>query len=380
LKNLKFIVGLLSVILFIACGSDSSGFGDGNGVNTPVDPVSVDNSLKPETLPTYASLNLYNANNPFNKLIGNNVEIDPNSDNYIQKLTSASQDGNTFILSLKQFSTTVFFADATTSKFDVKLACGIDWEIGISNLLQVPIPEFAEPTFDSDGSDNPIIVGKCGEDADQDNNMIILDLANRCEYDFWQMRKNGTNWECSWGNAISMDSNGIFEKGLSIRGSGFAFLGGVIWPDELANKEITHALAFNYPFTKSGGPVAPATESDGEVNNTDALPEGALLRLDPALDINTLGLDKNAKTIAVALQKYGMYLVDNGGDSGIGFYLIDPKSAKTNPYSNLLPDENFPLIKNIPLSKLQVLKLPNQDSNFQNNLDLVANDCANFNQ
>jgi len=379
LKKLKFIISLLSIILFIACGGDSSGVGDGNGLDRPVDPVSVNNSLKPEALPTYASLNLYNANNPFNKLIGDNVEIDPNSSSYIQKLASASQDGDTFILTLKQYSATVFFADTSTPKFDVRLACGIDWEVGVSNLLQVPIPEFAEPTFDIDGSDNPIIAGKCGEDADQDNNMIILDLENRCEYDFWQMRKEGNTWVCSWGNVISIDSDGIFAKGLSIRGSGFAFLGGVIWPDELVNEEINHALAFNYPFTKSGGPVAPATESDGITNSANALPEGALLRLDPTLDINTLGLDKNAKTIAIALQKYGMYLVDNGGDSGIGFYLIDPKSTKTNPYIDFLPNEDFPLIKKIPISRMQVLKLPSQNTNFQSNLDFVANDCADFN-
>jgi hypothetical protein len=361
----------------LACGSDSSG--ETVGVGLPVDPISIDNSLKPQTLPTYASLNLYNTNNPFNKLIGDNVEIDPNSSGYIQKLASASQGGDTFILTLKQYSATVFFADASTPKFNIKLLCGIDWEVGVSNLLQVPIPEFAEPAFDSDGSDNPIIAGRCGEDADQDNNMIIIDLENRCEYDFWQMRKEGNSWVCSWGNVISMDSDGIFAKGLSIRGSGFAFLGGVIWPDELANEEITHALAFNYPFTKSGGPVAPATESDGIVNDTNALPEGALLRLDPTLDVNTLALDKNAKTIAIALQKYGMYLVDNGGDTGIGFYLIDPKSAKTNPYADLLPNEDFPLINKIPLSKLQVLKLPNQNTDFQSNLEFVANDCADFN-
>jgi len=361
----------------LACGSDSSG--DTVGAGLPVNPVSVDNSLKPERLPTYASLNLYNANNPFNKLIRDNVEIDPNSSGYIQKLVSASQGGDTFILTFKQYSATVFLADASTPKFNVKLVCGIDWEVGVSNLLQVPIPEFAEPAFDSDGSANPIFAGRCGEDADQDNNMIILDLANRCEYDFWQMRKEGNAWVCSWGNVISMDSDGIFAKGLSVRGSGFAFLGGVIWPDELASEEITHALAFSYPFTKSGGPVAPATESDGQTNGSNDLPEGALLRLDPALDVNTLGLDKNAKTIAIALQKYGMYLVDNGGDTGIGFYLIDPKSAKTNPYLAFLPNEDFPVIKKIPISRMQVLKLPNQNAAFQSNLEFVANNCADFN-
>jgi hypothetical protein len=41
-----------------------------------------------------------------------------------------------------------------------------------------------------------------------------------------------------------------------------------------------HALTFSFDSTKSGGPVWPATESDGRTSTAGAMPEGA--RLQPA--------------------------------------------------------------------------------------------------
>ncbi len=273
------------------------------------------------------------------------------------------------------FSATVFITDAKTPRQDVYLTCGPYWDMGVSYLQDVPIPDAAEPAYDGDPGDS--YPYGCGDGAEQDNHMVILDVENRCEYDFWQARKTTDGWYASWANSISMDSDGIYHHGMSTRGSGFAFLGGVIWPDELKNGRIDHALTFNHPYTKSGGSVAPATDTDGEVNRDDAIPEGALLQLNPDLDLTTLDLTSYEHTIAVALQEYGMYLVDNG-TNGVGLYAIDPKSASTNPYEGVLPDEDWPFLPNIPLTKFRVIKMGPQNGNFQEELEIVANDCATF--
>jgi hypothetical protein len=335
--------------------------------------VAVAQELKPETLPTFSSLQLYSADSPFNQPIAMDAEVDPDSAAYIERL----QDAAPLLINLKQYTVPVYFADSTTPKYDVKLPCGTYWEIGVKKLLGVPIPDWAEPGLDSSGTIKP---RGCGEDSDQDNNMVILDLEARCEYDFWQARyiESKGKWKASWGNAISMDSNGVYPAGVSTRGSGLAILGGVIWPDELQNGEITHALVFAYPFTRSGGPVAPATDSDGESKGARALPEGARLRLDPDLDLDTLELTAAERTIARALQVYGMYLADNGGESGIGIYAVDPRSASVNPYTGVLPDKTFPKLKGIPLASLQVLKLPAQDSDWRDTLNIVDTGCNNF--
>lgn len=323
-------------------------------------------------LPTFDSVGLYGPSSPLNQPIGPEPEIDPHS----TALVGSLFDAGPLVIQVRQYSSPVFFSDGATPRFDVPLLCGPVWELGVDSMLSVPIPDTAEPAQDVDGAANPPV--GCGEDSDQDNHMVVLDLTSRCEYDFWQMRRSGSGWQASWGAALPLDGSGIYPTGLSTRGSGFAFLGGLIWPDELASEEIGHALVFSYPFARAGGPVAPATESDGPSGRADAIPEGARVQLDPALDLHGLGLAQHERTIARALQVYGMYLVDTGGDSGIGLYAIDPKSAEGDVYDGLLPDEDFVELPGIPTSAFRVLRLPPQDGNWQDRVDLPSNHCVTY--
>ncbi|CAM2064476.1 hypothetical protein SCOR_03845 [Sulfidibacter corallicola] len=328
---------------------------------------------KPETLPDFASLNLYRADSPLNQPIPGDAAVDPDSENRIVSLLNAGD----LVIQVGQYSAPVFIADANTPRVDVHLACGAPWEIGVGTLEDVPIPVWAEPADDRDGADNPPV--DCGEDSDQDNHMVVLDPVGRCEYGLWQARKHedGT-WTASYAAAIGMDSEGIYPTGMSTRGSGFSFLGGLIWPDELRDGRIGHALVFSYPFARSGGPVSPATDSDGTSDLSSAIPEGARLQLDPELDLDSLDLTAYERTIARALQEYGMFLVDQGGSSGIGLYAIDPKSVRTNPYSGLLPDEDFVALDGIPLDRFRLLALPEQDADWREGLALPVNDCVSY--
>ena len=330
----------------------------------------------PTSLP---QIRLYSPESPFNQRVPTDAPIDPNSKKFVNAIVQEAQNTGGLTVILKQFSTTVFFTDASTPRHDVKLTCGPAWELGVQWLKSVPIPDFAQPTVDVDGADNPIKPGECSDEADQDNHMVLVDLNSRCEYDFWQMRKEEGQWVASWGNAISIDGTGVFEKGLSARGSGFAFLGGLIWPHELRQGHIDHALVIIMAphLVRVGGPVPPATESDGTSNLPEALPEGARLRLDPALDLEALNLTPAERTIARAMQEYGLIVADVGG-LGVAIQAIDPRSVQGNPYAGLLPDEDFPVLKNIPLDKLQVLKLPPQDANFQAKLAIPDDGCAQF--
>ncbi len=327
--------------------------------------------VKPDTLPSFAEIDLYSSSSPLNTPIGSNPSIDPDNNALVDKLVA----GGDFLLSLKRYSSTVYIADASTPRHDVYLPCGSEWEMGFDLLVDVPIPDGAEPAFDGEPGDGQPF--GCGEGSEQDNHMVVLDLEARCEYDFWQARKTTEGWYASWANSISLDSDGIYDHGLSTRGSGFAFLGGVIWPDELQSGHIDHALSFNSPYTKSGGPVSPATDSDGEINQTHAIPEGALFQLDPTLDLSSLNLTSYEMTIAEALQVYGMYLVDNG-TSGVGLYAVDPKSVNGNPYAGVLPDEDWPFLSNIPLESFRVIEMGPQNGNYQDELDIVDSGCASF--
>jgi len=373
-----FFLAAICALLITGAGCDSGGGTDGiagdagsgeNGGGGDPGGGTGGGSL-PASFPTYASVSLFSAGGIFDQPIPPTPEIDPASSTLIGSILRSGG----LVMSVRQYSTTVFFADASTPRHNVKIECGPAWELGVSQMLNVPIPDFAVPQFDTDGASNPPV--GCGDASDQDNFMVILDTGSRCEFDFWQARKSNGSWAASWANRISLDGSGVFARGLSSRGSGFAFLGGVIWPDELVSGRIEHALVFNYPFTKAGGPVAPATESDGESTAADAIPEGARLQLDPALDLTGLTLAPYERTIARAMQEFGLLLVDNGGDVGIGLYAIDPGSVQGDPYGGLLPADDFVTLPNIPLNQLRVLKLPPQNADFQAGLGVETNSCA----
>ena len=281
----------------------------------------------------------YSDDSPFNQKIPSHPEIDPNSDLMIGSLKEAGMGENLITVSIGSWTTTLFYADENTPRYDVKLTAY--WS-PYKKLLNVPIP------------DNAV------QDPSDDGSMVVIDLSTGYEYDFWQARKTKNGWQASWANRIKLDSDGVFEKGTSARGSGFALPAGLIRAEELQAGRIEHALFFTYTFTKSNGPVPPATESDGQSKRDDAIPEGARLQLDPNLDLDILGLTPAEKIIAKALQEYGMFLGDSGG--GVELEAINPLSYKSNPYKQYFETDKEGLYytRNIPLDKFRVLKLPPQ--------------------
>jgi hypothetical protein len=99
------------------------------------------------------------------------------------------------------------------------------------------------------------------------------------------------------------------------RGAGVPYLAGLVRPCEIARGRIDHALAFAYDYP-SRRHVFPATKSDGIGSARTDLPEGSRLQLDPTLgadEIGAWGCDGPCLVIARALQRYGMYVIDNAG-------------------------------------------------------------------
>ena len=210
---------------------------------TPTPTATPSSNGKPEDL---VHIPLYSSANPFAKKIESNPEIDPNSDAMVEGIVSQASVG--FVIAQKQWTVPVFYADENTPRYDVTLKCGKEWEIGVTQLKNVPIPDWAEPSDDNhEGEINPDGCGGSDNGPDEgDFAMAVIDTSTHCEYDFWQAKKTKGKWAASWANSISVDSDGVFEKGISCRGSGFALLNGVIWPDELKAGRIDHALAFSY--------------------------------------------------------------------------------------------------------------------------------------
>ncbi|WP_304233631.1 hypothetical protein [Jiulongibacter sediminis] len=268
---------------------------------------------------------------PFLQKIKDNPQIHPDSDKMVNSLVSESQ--KSFVLSVKEWTVPVFYSTSVDQTFDIPLKAG--WA-PVEEIKGVNIPAFAKPDPASDG------------------HLSIIDKEKGCVYDFWKAQKTKSGWKAAWANALPIESDGVYSSGLSARGSGFALLQGLIWPEEVKNNEIKHALIFSYNHTKSGGPVWPATESDGTTNGLEAIPEGALIQLSPDLDLDSLNLNNYEKTIAKALQEYGMYCTDDGG--GLQLYTVNANSYAENPYGEFWGEQSLVSLKKIPAKYFRVLQ------------------------
>ncbi len=284
-----------------------------NDCDTATDGADSDCGGKPATISKPAVL--YSSTSIFNTPIGASPTIDPNSANLLTAFVAQYNDPDGgFMIGVKESGVAVYEVDATTPLHDVPMT--IDW--ANYNLLQdVPIPDYAVP------------------DLNNDRLTTFFNPTTRCEFNFWQFRKVNNGWVAGWGNSTSLDLGGIFVDGGGVRGGGSAHLAGLIWPEELAGGTIDHALVFSYGLTKVGGPIPPFTGSDGFSSDPNALPEGAHLQLDPAFDVNTL-THEFEKTIARALQTYGMYCVDTTS-VGIQLYAVNPLSVSVDPYAGVIP-------------------------------------------
>jgi hypothetical protein len=90
-----------------------------------------------------------------------------------------------------------------------------------------------------------------------------------------------------------------------------------VHPEEIAAGHIDHPLIFATPNVGTGH-ICPAVHDDGKNTDPLALKEGSLLQLDPTLDVSALSIPAWEKTLARAMQRYGMYLADGGGSTSIG--------------------------------------------------------------
>jgi hypothetical protein len=145
--------------------------------------------------------------------------------------------------------------------------------------------------------------------------------------------------------------SGVPPHGFASRGAGVPYLAGLVRPCEIARGRIDHALAFVAPATTAQF-VYPATKSDGHAAPGQGLAEGSRLQLDPSIPdrvIKDKWRCRNACfTIAKALRRYGMYVIDSGGHPKIVI-----EDSRTAHWSKRIDAST---VTAIPVSALRVLR------------------------
>jgi len=148
-----------------------------------------------------------------------------------------------------------------------------------------------------------------GTDAD----MHVVDPSGRWADESWRMQGRNPSWTVGYHQRVDLWDIGF---GTGVRASSASALGGLIRQWELDRGEIRHALALAITGSQlAAGPVWPATSEDGDAAAAyhGAVPMGTYAAIPAAIDVRGLGLSREGVALALAMQRYGVYVVDRSG-------------------------------------------------------------------
>jgi hypothetical protein len=147
-------------------------------------------------------------------------------------------------------------------------------------------------------------------EAGSDHHMLIVDRGTCKLYEMWNVRHTRRGWRAGSGAVWKMTSNALRPDGwTSADAAGLPILPGLVRYPEVATGVIDHALRFTAPLTRDAH-IYPARHDAGSGSSASLPPMGLRVRLKASFDLSQLS--PQARVVAVALQRYGMILADNG--------------------------------------------------------------------
>jgi hypothetical protein len=222
-----------------------------------------------------------------------------------------------------------------------------------SRLSSVPIPASARG---APGVNRHVVIWQPATDT-------IWELWNAHEVpdeDCPWHRNDVHGWHAAWGARIThtSQSQGIDGFPTGATASGLPLVGGLIRLDEWRSGQIDHALALAIPDIQRDKVVWPATRTDGRYDGLNAIPMGTRLRIDPAVDVESLAMSQPGRAIARAAQRYGIVIRDHA-DGALTFYGEDPGPTGEDPYPEIFGGQSpNAVLRGFPWHRLQVLAVP----------------------
>jgi hypothetical protein len=156
-----------------------------------------------------------------------------------------------------------------------------------------------------------------------DHHLTVVDPSGTSELDMWLAAHDRQADRWTAGSRYVIPTTGwgaacvVGGRCGSAVAAGFAEMGGIIRPEEIAQGHIDHGLFITVPHARMDLVACPATGTDGTDNDPAAIPEGARIQLDPAFDVESQPWPAWEKIIARAFQVYGAYVGDTGGSLAV---------------------------------------------------------------
>jgi hypothetical protein len=145
-----------------------------------------------------------------------------------------------------------------------------------------------------------------------DRHVVVVDPLNSKIYELYIGRKTDAGWQAAQSSIFDLKSNKLRPDGwTSTDAAGLPIFPAVIRYDELERGMVEHAMRFTVKDTRRAY-VYPATHFASKKTDENLPRMGERYRL--RADFDTTGYSPHAKAVLKGLQKYGMFMADNGGD------------------------------------------------------------------
>lgn len=268
----------------------------------------------------------------WNQPIPPEAAIDADSARLVLLLEAVRPQG--FWVNCEVYTIPVYEATAATPRRTVHRRFRLDGEsmfpTAVADSRRWITPE--HPMGHGPGFGQEVPIPACAlADPEGDHHLSIVDWERGLAWDMWeaQQREDG-EWESCSGMVYPLAGSGVFDPALfagvhdgetihlygPCRAPGVPAIAGLIMREEILAGHIAHKLA----FASAGVALQqfvhpPANWTDGPVRG--GFPEGAILQLDPRLNLADSELSSAGRIIARAWQEYGAVCVDGCGGNVI---------------------------------------------------------------
>ena len=176
-----------------------------------------------------------------------------------------------------------------------------------------------------------------------DGHLHVISPDGRYVYETWKAeRQDDTHLTAARVERNDLLGSGVLHGGT--RAYGGSAIGGLVRRWELDAGEIRHAVAIALdPSQLVVGPVWPANADDDEYPPGGTVPMGTLFTIPHWVDVDDLGLNRDALAVARAIQDYGAYVVDQGAP----FVLYLEQGVTEEQHANV--DAQIGVIKDLVL-------------------------------
>ncbi|MBK9578125.1 MAG: hypothetical protein IPK50_09575 [Fibrobacterota bacterium] len=151
-----------------------------------------------------------------------------------------------------------------------------------------------------------------GSASDGDRHVLVVDTSAKVLWEMWDAHPQTNSWTAGSGAKFDLTKNDLRPEGwTSADAAGLPVLAGLVRYDEIRRGVIDHAIRMTVATSRKSY-IWPARHQAGSTTNANAPAMGERFRLKANFD--TAGFPPAAKTVIMAMKKYGLIVADNGSN------------------------------------------------------------------